>query len=389
MGEDAAVKPSPNVLLAGIVGSTAYGLAGPDSDVDRIGMFAAPTEAVVGLSPPAQSLVSTGPDVTFHEAGKMASLLLKCNPTVTELLWLPGELYEVRTPLGDDLITIRREFLSRKYVRDAYLGYASQQFRRLENRGDGSFSADTRKRTAKHARHLVRLLAQGRELYAKGRLRVRLDDPQWFLDFGEKVAGGDLEAARAMLAEAEAAFDSARSPLREHPEREAAESWLQEVRRAYYGKPAPVTAEPYKPKPATPHAILCDIDGTLAIHGDRSPYDYTRVGEDKLNRPVATFLRESARYVNGSRSVILLSGRPESARTETALWLDLNGVVWEELHMRADGDFRSDAIVKRELFDRWVRDRFNVQVVLDDRNRVVELWRSLGLPCWQVNDGDF
>jgi predicted kinase len=146
---------------------------------------------------------------------------------------------------------------------------------------------------------------------------------------------------------------------------------------------------PYAPKPGTPQAVLCDIDGTLAIHQGRSPYDYTRVSEDKLNKPVATFLRESARYVSGSRSVILLSGRPESSREATILWLDLNGVAREELHMRADGDFRSDAIVKRELFDRWVRDRFDVQVVLDDRNRVVELWRSLGLPTWQVNDGDF
>lgn len=386
---DAEVKTPENVLLAGIVGSTAYGLANEDSDVDRIGMFAAPTEAVVGLSPPVQSIVSTSPDVTFHEAGKMASLLLKCNPTVTEILWLPDDLYERRTPLGDDLIAVRKSLLSRKYVRDAYLGYAMAQFRRLENRGAGAFSADTRKRTAKHARHLARLVTQGQELYAKGRLRVRLDDPQWLLDFGERVAGGDLDAARKMLADAEAAFDSARSPLPEFPGKAAAEEWLQEVRRAYYGKPEPVAAEPYKPKPDTPQAVLCDIDGTLAIHSGRSPYDYARCGEDKLNKPVATFLRESARYASGSRSVILLSGRPESAREATALWLDLNGVTWEELHMRADGDFRSDAVVKRELFDRWVRDRFDIQVVLDDRNRVVELWRSLGLPTWQVNDGDF
>ena len=56
---------------------------------------------------------------------------------------------------------------------NAYLGYAQQQFQRLDRRGDGSFSSDTRKRTAKHARHLMRLCRQGYELYTTGRLDVR------------------------------------------------------------------------------------------------------------------------------------------------------------------------------------------------------------------------
>lgn len=386
------LKPPDNVLLAGIVGSTAYGLAAPDSDIDRIGMFAAPTESIVGLSPPSASVVSSKPDATFHEAGKMASLLLKCNPTVTELLWLPSDLYEKRTPLGDALITIKRDVLSRKYVRDAYLGYATQQFRRLENRGDGSFSADTRKRTAKHARHLARLLTQGQELYVKGRLRVRLDNPEWFLDFGEKVAGGDLDIARRMLASAETAFGTSRSAIRrEHPDPLAAEEWLQEVRRAFYRKPAWQPFRPYTAKPGTPPAVLCDIDGTLAIRGDRSPYDYTRVGEDKLNEPVARFLHSAAdgRFGGTPHRIILLSGREDTSRLDTEEWLTRHSIPFDELHMRPEDDFRSDALVKHELFGVHVEGRFDVRLVLDDRNRVVDLWRQLGLPCWQVNDGDF
>jgi hypothetical protein len=46
-------------------------------------------------------------------------------------------------------------------------------------------------------------------------------------------------------------------------------------------------------------------------------------------------------------------------------------------------------VVKGELFDAHVRHRFNVRVSLDDRDRVVALWRRLGLPTWQVNYGDF
>jgi hypothetical protein len=228
------VKPTPNVLLSGIVGSTAYGLAHEGSDIDRLGVFAAPTESLVGLTRPEDSIVSTAPDATFHEAGKFVSLLLKANPTVTELLWLPDDLYETRTALGNELILIRREFLSQRYVKDAYLGYASAQFRRLENRGDGSFSADTRKRTAKHARHLARLVDQGRDLYKGGALRVRLENPQWYRDFGDQVAAGDIDAAKAFLADAEVSFAAIRSPLREYPDKAAAEAWLRKVRRAYW-----------------------------------------------------------------------------------------------------------------------------------------------------------
>ena len=226
----------PNVLLSGIVGSTAYGLATEDSDVDRLGLFAAPTEKLVGLHPVQQSIVSTKPDATFHEAGKFAALALKVNPTITELMWLPDDLYEVRSPFGDDLIGIRGAFLSRTAVRNAYLGYATQQFKRLENRGDGSFSADTRKRTAKHARHLYRLHAQGIMLWQTGHLTDRLPHGDAVLcrAFGDKVAAGDLEAGRRVIAWAEHIFDTSQTPLPERPDEATVETWLQEVRRAYY-----------------------------------------------------------------------------------------------------------------------------------------------------------
>jgi hypothetical protein len=236
MGED--VEVPPNVLLSGIVGSVAYGLDTEASDIDRLGMFAAPTGALVSLHPPKPSMVSTAPDATFHEAGKFAALALRANPTITELMWLPDDLYEVETELGRVLISIRHRFLSRAMVRNAYLGYATQQFRKLEARGDGSFSADTRKRTAKHARHLARLLNQGLELFALGTLTVRLSDPGWYRDFGERVAAGDLEFARQQIAMAEEAFSTAKSPLPEKPDERTVEAWLREVRHAHYERAA-------------------------------------------------------------------------------------------------------------------------------------------------------
>ncbi|MFI2436115.1 DNA polymerase beta superfamily protein [Streptomyces sp. NPDC018693] len=222
-----------NILLSGVVGSTAYGLAHAGSDVDRLGLFAAPTEELHGLHPPKESHVSTAPDRTLHEAAKWCRLALGGNPTVMELVWLPEDLYEVRTPLGEELIGIRASLLSAARVRDAYLGYATQQFRKLQSRGDGSFSADTRRRTAKHARHLKRLCHQGYELYATGRLTIRVEDPESYHRFGERVAA-DPEAARPLLNRFETAFAETRSVLPERPDERAADAWLRRVRRHFY-----------------------------------------------------------------------------------------------------------------------------------------------------------
>lgn len=221
------------VLLSGVVGSTAYGLAHDASDVDRLGVFAAPTVAFHGLHRPDESYVTTHPDATFHEAAKWLRLALGGNPTVTELVWLNE--YETRTPLGEELIGIRSSLLSAKRVRDAYLGYATQQFRKLEARGDGSFSADTRKRTAKHARHLWRLLFQGSELHQTGHLVVLLS-PNHAAScraFGERVAAGEIDRAEIVLRDAEAMFDRP-GVLPDHPDEAAAEAWLLHVRAAMW-----------------------------------------------------------------------------------------------------------------------------------------------------------
>ncbi|GGY06992.1 nucleotidyltransferase domain-containing protein [Streptomyces djakartensis] len=228
----------PNVLLSGIVGSTAYGLAREGSDIDRLGLFAAPTTELHGLRRPKESHVSTAPDRTLHEAAKWCRLALGGNPTAMELVWLPDELYEVRTPLGDELIGIRAAFLSARRVRDAYLGYATQQFRRLEARGDGSFSADTRGRTAKHARHLKRLCAQGLELYTTGRLTIRVADPEEYHAFGERVAA-DPSAALPLLRQYETAFDSGPTVLPEEPDEAPVEAWLRRVRADFYPEAVP------------------------------------------------------------------------------------------------------------------------------------------------------
>lgn len=147
------------------------------------------------------------------------------------------------------------------------------------------------------------------------------------------------------------------------------------------------TVEPYEPDLTLPSAVMCDIDGTLALMGDRGPYDFARCGEDRLNAPVRAAL-VSFRLANDDR-IVLLSGRGEEYRAHTETWLARHQVPYDKLHMRAAGDTRRDDIVKAELFDRHIRHRYAVRVSLDDRDRVVALWRRMGIPTWQVNHGAF
>ncbi|MGW0468889.1 phosphatase domain-containing protein [Streptomyces sp. NPDC003027] len=144
---------------------------------------------------------------------------------------------------------------------------------------------------------------------------------------------------------------------------------------------------PYVPDPALPSAVMCDIDGTLALRRDRSPYDFTRCHLDALNGAV----RDALRAFQGAHrdTIVLLSGRGEDHRAMTEAWLRQHEVPYDELWMRASGDGRADDIVKAELFDAHVRHRYAVRVSLDDRDRVVAVWRRMGLPTWQVDYGDF
>ena len=136
-----------------------------------------------------------------------------------------------------------------------------------------------------------------------------------------------------------------------------------------------------------PKAIICDLDGTLAIIKDRSPYDALSCGLDLLNEPIKDLVKL---YRQNNCKIILMSGRDEAAKAATLGWLAQHEIDFDEIYMRTVGDTRRDSIVKKELFETHVAHRYFIQMVIDDRDHVVDLWRlELGLPCLQVNYGDF
>lgn len=144
--------------------------------------------------------------------------------------------------------------------------------------------------------------------------------------------------------------------------------------------------------------VTFDIDGTLALRGDRDPYDMTRVGEDLPNEPVVFLYRHLfssfLRVPIHRPQIVLTSGRSEDARWQTEMWLDehinLGLSAWDLLLMRKEGDNRPDYIVKQEMLDHLRDDLlYDVIIAFDDRNQVVKMWRDNDITCAQVAPGDF
>lgn len=188
----------------------------------------------------------------------------------------------------------------------------------------------------------------------------------------------------------------ARDAARDEGERVGAEAirtmWQRYLANRTLPLPVPAVrpqppARPYRPPPGAPEAVVVDIDGTVALLHGRSPYDMSRVGEDRPNHAVISAVR--AMHAAGHR-IVYCSGRTDDCREETLVWLDRYvGVPHDGVHLRARGDRRPDTDVKAEIFDQEIRDRYHVVGVFEDRSHVARMWRSLGLTVFQVAAGDY
>ena len=148
--------------------------------------------------------------------------------------------------------------------------------------------------------------------------------------------------------------------------------------------------DPYVADYSLPKAILVDLDGTAAILArGYSPHDPSHYLHDSPNPAVMAAVQHA--YQSGVK-IVFFTGREGTAtsREDTIQWLEDN-VPFDNWHlcMRPEGDGRNDGIVKQEMFDDVIKDRYNVLYALDDRNRVVSAYRHRGIPVFQVNEGSF
>lgn len=131
-------------------------------------------------------------------------------------------------------------------------------------------------------------------------------------------------------------------------------------------------------------AVIIDVDGTVAKMNGRNPYDWHRVEED-LPRQAPICMVQG--MIEKGITPIFMSGRDGVCKNLTYKWLLDNIMEWYlpenggfHLFMRSDGDMRPDYVVKKELFDKYVRNNFNVVAAIDDRKQILELWTQLKIP---------
>jgi len=132
--------------------------------------------------------------------------------------------------------------------------------------------------------------------------------------------------------------------------------------------------------------LVFDIDGTLALmNGKRSPFEWINVDLDDVNE----IIKEQLILLHENNiEIIIMSGRDESCMGITINWLGENNIPFNKIFMRNKDDYRKDSVIKTELYEKHIKDRYFVKAVFDDRLQVIDTWYKLGIFTFNVNQGN-
>jgi hypothetical protein len=148
--------------------------------------------------------------------------------------------------------------------------------------------------------------------------------------------------------------------------------------------------------------VIMDLDGTLALIDERRAHavksngklDYKKFHDpdnikmDKPNWPVIDIARM---FKQANFHIFIFSGRSDQCKAETIKWLAKYQVPYSKLRMRPHKTlgFVPDEKLKRIFLEEAPFGLDQIHCVIDDRQKVVDMWRGLGLTCLQVAPGDF
>lgn len=142
--------------------------------------------------------------------------------------------------------------------------------------------------------------------------------------------------------------------------------------------------------------VIFDIDGTVADASHRLHWIQTKPKNWKAfsssmdkDPPIENICTIARRCYAAGDTVLFCTGRSQEHRAITESWLAKHGLSYAALFMRSRGDFRQDFEVKRDVLDR-IRALFGEpDLVFEDRQQVVDMWRSQGIRCLQVDPGNY
>ena len=164
--------------------------------------------------------------------------------------------------------------------------------------------------------------------------------------------------------------------------------------------------------------VIFDLDGTLAnidVRRNRSVKPNGKLNWDIFaspdsilhwDEPNLPVIKMAQMFHADGFKIVIFSGRNDRGFFATKEWLAKHNVPFDLLVLRpdkfkdkswpiADGNpatfdmrFMPDEILKKKMLDTFV-DINDVFLVVDDRDKVVKMWRDLGLNTFQVAPGDF
>lgn len=139
-----------------------------------------------------------------------------------------------------------------------------------------------------------------------------------------------------------------------------------------------------------PKAIIVDIDSTLSFNITGRPY-YGKgcaegIKDDIPNESVCNMVKS----LFGEYAIIIVTGREGTKEVQVATeqWLKDHGIAYNEIYYRNEGDYSKGALHKKNIFETYIKDRYNVQFIIDDSKPCVDMYRDLGLVCLQPHEGN-
>lgn len=142
-------------------------------------------------------------------------------------------------------------------------------------------------------------------------------------------------------------------------------------------------------------ALIIDLDGTLADirvrlkHLQGKKKDWKSFNKTLETDQIHGWCRELINRFASDHDIIIVSGRTDELKQETISWLEKYNVTYHHLFMRRAHDYRPDNEMKLEIYEQHIKNRFNVVFVIDDRQKVVDMWRGEGLVVLQCAPGNF
>lgn len=143
--------------------------------------------------------------------------------------------------------------------------------------------------------------------------------------------------------------------------------------------------------------IIFDIDGTIAnvehrrhfVNGGNKDWKSFRA-ETVNDTPNQWVVDIAKRHIAAGDEVAFFSARNESEREITEQQInEWVGGGHKGVFLRPNDSFEPDEIFKADLADRFEKMGGKIDLVFDDRNKVVQMWKDRGTPVVQVADGDF